>query len=826
MFRSLAFASVVALIASPVVGGDGVYVTTQDLEAAERARKSVEDNCGGGFRGHVDRDDARGDLETGVGGDNFVLTTLRKAQSQSELQDVFMDEISYTTLAWKGAPLVSGVVMLLIWASCCWTFWGFCKRCRCCVDERETASCVKYCAMLVVLVLLAGVGVGTLLSVRGYTASTDGFDNMVCASAELLDSSLSGQTSPSFIGLLPLLEEIDGLDKQLETGSAFLANLTEEIDRTQEIEDAVKVAAGVLKLLEDMMALEQNQAPRHNGEDLLHTCRLCQDAPGKLAPAIEALEGSVAGALADVRAEVETQLGPEKREGLQRDLRENVKPLLEAKDFIRDVFSYFIDTNRPLQDVKDQLNGSVPGVLLAVIFLVAAAVLLLCCGCSSLFMFISREKAYSNNQTVLPYSQNIPRCAALTWCCGFLYTILAFSLGGALHVVSVPMSGLCLIMDGMDNQTLHDIAPALDLNIEGDSGAMVADIIDQCLVPATASATASLLDIIVVTSNGSKITMRKKLDEDINDQITARFDEIERRMQNLSALSLANNSGVTELQQLVRDNNVSALIIADKTRMDADGQYDALASGPLAVGYATSAACPNHTFEGEEIPGIEYFVSVLEGFGAAVQSPASPACARQVVCGANPLTAEMCAAGNRVVDLKRKLYAAEYRCDLFESPNGSPCDPAAMERQGGGYAGDCLVGGAMERRARTCGLEEFVAYVHEFDTRIGKAMRRIDDAVQNVTASINITLRELVHAHVTGPIDEIADGTTCGWMSQHYQKLVDGMCFQGVWGVRNIGVSYIWCSCAVVVLIVLMYALWRRSLDNVNEWKREAQVSI
>merc|ERR1712113_821969 len=127
---------------------------------------------------------------------------------------------------------------------------------------------------------------------------------------------------------------------------------------------------------------------------------------------------------------------------------------------------------------------------------------------------------------------------------------------------------------------------------------------------------------------------------------------------------------------------------------------------------------------------------------------------------------------------------------------------------------------------RVCDLDEFVAYVNEFDTRIAKAMQRIDDAVQDVTATINANMRELVEIHLTKPIEEIVTGATCGWMSSYYQELIDGMCFQGVWGLRNIGISYIVCACMVVCLIFLMYCLWRRTVDNINKWKEEHTVEI
>merc|ERR1712003_311711 len=85
-----------------------------------------------------------------------------------------------------------------------------------------------------------------------------------------------------------------------------------------------------------------------------------------------------------------------------------------------------------------------------------------------------------------------------------------------------------------------------------------------------------------------------------------------------------------------------------------------------------------------------------------------------------------------------------------------------------------------------------------------------------VMRSITSDLRALVDRYLLDVLGDVVDGVTCGPLSGLYEDMVSSLCFQGVWGLIAISRSMVWASSTVLVLLIVVYVVWRRSVDNVN----------
>merc|ERR1712151_543370 len=137
---------------------------------------------------------------------------------------------------------------------------------------------------------------------------------------------------------------------------------------------------------------------------------------------------------------------------------------------------------------------------------------------------------------------------------------------------------------------------------------------------------------------------------------------------------------------------------------------------------------------------------------------------------------------------------------------------------------DCLdpVTKLATRKPITCTLSEFQAYVQSFNSTLEKVLSRVDATVPEVKEIIDVNMRNLVDTFVIDPVTEIVDGVTCGFVAKTYQELIDGLCYQGVVGFNAVTRSYVACASLSFVLLVVMFVLWCRGVNNVNAWEAKA----
>jgi len=136
---------------------------------------------------------------------------------------------------------------------------------------------------------------------------------------------------------------------------------------------------------------------------------------------------------------------------------------------------------------------------------------------------------------------------------------------------------------------------------------------------------------------------------------------------------------------------------------------------------------------------------------------------------------------------------------------------------------DCLVAEGDTFKAnileRTCGYTDFIQYVQDYTLRLEKAADRMDDSVDSTKTQIQMELRDIVDKHVTQKILSLVDGADCKFLGEAYHQVVDGLCFQAARGMSEIAHAYTALGCLSLFVIVFLYFIWRRSADNLSQWK-------
>jgi len=457
------------------------WVTQQDREALRKAGEVVDLYCAGGFKGTIDRESGRAVLENGVGGSNTMLDIMQESKSSAELGDKAVEKMDAGWIVGRVASVGFAIFLGILWYFCCWSACPCCKCCRCGAKVRKTHIVVKFILLGIGFALTFGVIFAAAYGRAGYTTAVDGFDNMACTSAKLLNGTLGGQASPYFIGMMPLLEEFKGLEQSLAYDSPMMANIRQQLDATAEVSDSMYLASETLALLKDVLTTNLPADVAANQ----HECPFCA-IMGELVDEISKVLGAgAASALSQARKEIDTQLSQENSKSLQDTFKSAADPIVAVKVLIRDTFGFFTDKDKFLQ-VRGHLAGDGPNTVAHITGLVVTmAVFLVACMQCSLLTFVFRERAGKSEEEggPTPFSKIPHRIACCTWCCGWLFMVIALLVGGLMTLVGVPMSGMCLIMDDMSPELITNIGPALGLNLTGDEGEQLLDIVSNCLVP-------------------------------------------------------------------------------------------------------------------------------------------------------------------------------------------------------------------------------------------------------------------------------------------------------------------------------------------------------
>jgi len=423
---------------------------------------------------------------------------------------------------------------------------------------------------------------------------------------------------------------------------------------------------------------------------------------------------------------------------------------------------------------------------------------------------------------------HVHRAAACTWCSAWLYAFVVFLIGGILHVLCVPLSGTCLIMIDVYDNFINKTASAFDLSISADEVNMTDTILQKCYAADDITQSANLLDIIYSYDNGEKKYMRTTLNEVI-DPITDDMNE--------AAASLTNFSNITDLEAVVAfidliNNNSAANWYWPGGYLATHSTYQPLFVDDdvedLSNAWAVTMLCTTEQFNsdyldlGISLYGINSWMSKFESYMTDYNVTVS--CASTIVCNTSMSTSsqEKCEAGNAYMELKQDIFNSDrFRCDLFVDDDGNTCNPKSMtsSRSTGHtvYSNDCMKSdGTWVTQEVTCTWDEYVDYVAGFADWMQLVMERLDVAIIEKGDSVVVSMNDIVEEYVIDPMDTIINGTNCYMLHDSMSYLTNSFCYEVVWGLYAVSRAFVLCASLSVVMSVLVFAIWRRTVDNYN----------
>jgi hypothetical protein len=818
------------------------YTLPDDPDAQKLGMEKSAALCSGGFKGgewDPPRSERKLYLKDNYVGESNVLEESLKSSSSADEVGAALEE--NTGVGWmlsKSGSIIFFFISFIAWFACSYTFC--CRCCRCCAAERKTLLPVKIVCFALYVGVIGGIIISASIAMGGLGAVQDGFDNMACTSAKLLNETLNGKTVPRFQGFMPMLDEFHGIVQSLQPGSAFMTEVEDLIGRTNSIDHAVKMASETFGLLSVSLAAV-DPALNAAGASVGHWCASCAEVSTALADVKTELDTSVATALVDARTEVSAQIQGDGAKTMADTMDTAAQPIVQIKDLLRSSLSGMVK-----EGIFEQGGDAISGFgMLGVLMIIIVTLLVSGCGCFGCFLWVGKEmgssKAVDDGFITNPHRRTTYCCAACTWCCAFPLLWLVCWVSGLFVILTTVASSLCLIMDDLSGASVRSMGNGLGMNMSGEMNGTLL-IVDKCFNPKDGDYSANLLDLI---TNANGTSMRDDVVEGSKNVILAQFDQISNRMGNQSE-PMAANPKVLDMRRLLREEPVTTWIIPTQAAITqapittlAASQRSGLTDAPV-----TSLACVDHTpaqmADNTAIPGVNDIDTALLAMGsrACNQAPGGSCatygyngaqqgyypCVRPVTC--NGVDLSICNAANDFLGAK-KILAEEkiFNCNLFEK-NGATCDPLTPNTncctfQTIGGTQTCVI----NIKQRSCALAEFQTYVQNFDLRVKNVMESID-ATQGSTATlINDGLRNAVTKTFIAAIDRFANGAGCGFLGLLYREMIDGLCYQGIFGLGKITEAYVGVLILVVMLIILSYALWRRVKDNYDNYKGEIVLS-
>lgn len=707
--------------------------------------------------------------------------------------------------------------------------------CGCTVRQRQTPKRFKRYLLVAVLVSLFGVVGCISVAAWSYSAFIVGIESMACGSASLVSTTPSSDVNSFSRGVVPVLDSLDDLRTQFGANSTLVNDILVVLEQTLPISTAVEIASQVFSVLNAMLVDHENEVPKDSdGQSMLHKNLLSASVPPVLVPALQALNQGVGAALAEVRADIAAKFASEQRQDFEDTLQTAARPLINVRDSLRSAFEPF------LTEVSEggTWNSWKYYFFLAYVGPSTCALLIGIMAILASRCFMTREvrKVQLSDSVAQSYNPWVHRTACCTWCCACGLAIMSLLSAGGIFVASSLFSGACLMLDDATSGTLQTIGPSLGLNMTDDQGEMLGGIMG-CLNPADEAPLSGvrLSDVLFVRAmNGTKITVQQKLHDELRAEIDANFAAVSVALSS-TAPPLASDSRVMELRALLGNNPAKSMIVPDYDIITASAPYSSLlgAVNAAAIGFGSSAACGDHTIVGAESTeptapgmthGITAFMTELQALGDGTQTPVPPlACTAHVGCAPGSSAEQACLAGNALIDLKAGLQGSHnpYKCNLFADPaTGAYCDPSDMELVANTnppeYTSDCLASdGSMTMTTMKCNLDGFTAYLSAYDSRLDTVLQRVDASTVAVQAAINVTLRQLLYNEFIGQLNSLEDMLQCDHLAASYTKIVDGMCYQGVYGAWLLGGSFVALALLQLFVALPMYLIWRIGRDNV-----------
>mmetsp|Transcript_8981 Transcript_8981/g.22632 ORF Transcript_8981/g.22632 Transcript_8981/m.22632 type:complete len:873 (+) Transcript_8981:76-2694(+) len=836
----LVLTAVAVFAAGSVIGARGeAFITAKDYKTLNDASKLSERSCADldeDSMGSLDLRAAHQDLRNGAEGNEDVLVeTLKEAGSKDvKLQDELIENLDFTMLVLGAFSVVLAVICILIWLFCTWQACPCCRACRCFQRERKAGPICRAFHAIGLLVVFVLVIIGSYLAIHGRAQAIDGLNRIECQFSTLMNTSLGGEDDPYFVGFLLVMQTCDTLKDQVKSGSDMRTTLDAIIRETRSVSEAVMLTTSTLDLLRLHLEDVQNKEPKGTtGDDLFHICssNFCDRGLEFIDLSVAIVNDGLGSALSKTREEMSKQMSGSSLESLDEMIDTALGPLKEFKDMIVGRADEII-TSGIMQDIKSRANDV---ILIAAGFFIGLAMLFLLFACMATSLWLVREKVRDLETARdletnaleagenLQYSRVPHRIACCVWTCSIFLIAPALLIGGILRVVSVPLSVMCVTLDDFDSEMMRDIAPFLGVSFEGDMGEMMSSLVDNCLVSENTPLNANVMDIIFLRNEADeKVYLRTKLLTTISTPVDAAFGAIDELTTGAGNVfpKLADSNSVVSFRKMLREQPFDAMLIPREKDIITQEDYKELFA-TLPDSTHTISRCSDFTLVGSTAaPGIESLIEQMSPWSTVTEDPNPTGCDDSISCLDGP-NKEACEAGQKFVSLKRKVVDdAEYKCYYFEDSNGLKCDVKDMTSSFGSYTNDCIITQDGEKvtkmMSESCSLAELRDHLAKFDERLDKVFQRLDAQTESMFPKISSDLRTATDKYLLNPVKDMINGLNCGFMAIAWQGWINSLCYQGVYGFREIASAFRMIGLTILGLALLMNLLWRRTVDNVN----------
>jgi len=794
-------------------------MSAEDQEIIQHSKDKSAEWCGlAQSVGEIDREAEKEDLKNGAGTSNFMFEALTGDGGMAEkLQEAMTPDFIIS----KSFPIALWILCLIFFAFCCWC--ACCKKCRCGHHERGAPMAAKG----VIGVLLLGGVVGWVISIvlilNGLAGVTNGIYSSGCATANFLQDMLAG--SDGFIGIVPVTDEFQILVDKLDTGSDFVAALTQVLDQTAEVDVAVEMASRTVTLLQTSLADTDTSPTGPSG--YMHTCVMCSQLPEQLSAVVDLLDNGVGTALKDARGQVNQQLTGSKMVELQASIESAIDPLIETKDTMVGTVGWFV-TPGGFDAYTPIFQGQTSPLGLMIIYALVVLSGILVCGVASLALWHFKEKKpepeHGEESLQHPYTTRVPNTARCAWCNGMIFAINMFLIGGLMVILAVPISGVCLFLIELDGALLESSATAFNLDM-GEQQGMVIDIIDRCLSLKAeekyAGQSSNLMDIVKTDKNGTMETIRDQVITTAIKPVEDAFGQITSSLTAVDTPELSSQQALLDIRAALASNEVSKSMLVDVGAVTADNTYKAMMSNPTLA--AATMNCDSYTAGDNTVPGIDDFADTLAAMGTGgLKSGTCASYDLSVICAPSQT---VCDAGSAFLTSKKNQLGQNgvFQCNLLQNSLGLSCDPKDMTKNTdtGEWENLCVdQAGGITTYPKPCNsLAEYDTYIKNFDLRFEKTFAYLDDIVASKLDHVNTDLRKVVDDGVVNPIYAIVEEFQCNFMRDFWAGLLDGFCYRGANGFRLLANTYVIAAIVGLVLAIAGFIVFRFSQDNIDAWQ-------
>lgn len=435
-------------------------------------------------------------------------------------------------------------------------------------------------------------------------------------------------------------------------------------------------------------------------------------------------------------------------------------------------------------------------------------------------------------------------------------------------VISVPVSGSCLVLTEMSYEVGKNLLTSIGHIKDGkidDNMDVVLTVMDRCLslsqeeIHKQNSTSLNFMDMVTLKNDSSTQTVRDLVIARAIQPVKDQFAQLDERLDQ-APTKLSTLPQLLQLRRIFDENPISATYRVDLDILKADPDYGAMWNTPAAILWACSLSCADHSVnisdmnidlgEYDTIPGIDWawdtfstFTQSIDGVGVLAMGVADPA----GTCAAGTLRMQSCsnfeeipikppdletqlnavkagcdAGSNFMQNVKRKLQKDKvFRC-MIPMKQGQICDPTTAYKDvtTGLWVNTCL---ELEQGSwknsftiveSSCTLDEFNAFVKQFDTLLERAFFVLDTAVVDTLDDVKVKMRSVVDVNVLDPMYGVINQCNCHFMLDAWKGLLNGVCFSGTGGYIDLAYSYVILATAMLMLGIAYYIFWRIMRDN------------